>query len=130
MRQTRFLIILALAVAAIIYVKTQPGPGHGTVVTGPLATPGTVTLVEFGASWCPPCRQMQPVLQAIEEKYRGRAIVRPVDIDVNGDLASRSGVQSIPTLVFYDRNGQETSRHVGVLDQKECERILDRLIGG
>jgi thioredoxin 1 len=132
MKQTRFLIIVAIAVAAIIFVKTQRGhgPGAGVPVTGPLAEPGMVTLVEFGAAWCPPCRQMQPVLHALEEKYRGRAVVRPVDVDANGDLASRNGVQSIPALVFYGRDGKESYRHVGFLDQKDCERILDRLIGG
>lgn len=85
-----------------------------------------VTFVELGSVNCIPCRMMQPVMKAIEEKYRGR--VRVVFHDVwtpeGKDYAAQYRIYAIPTQVFLDKNGKEFFRHVGFFPQAEIEKVL------
>lgn len=85
-----------------------------------------VTFVELGSVNCIPCRMMQPVMKAIEEKYRGR--VRVVFYDVwtpeGRDYAAQYRIYAIPTQVFLDKNGKEFFRHVGFFPQAEIEKVL------
>lgn len=60
-----------------------------------------VVLVEFFASWCPHCQRMMPVVDDIRQLLEGRAKVYQFDIDDNRDLASRLGVEGIPTFIVY-----------------------------
>ena len=58
-------------------------------------------LVEFGASWCPPCRMIAPVLEAIAVERAGRLRVVTVDVDANPLLQVQYGVMSLPTLLLF-----------------------------
>ena len=81
-------------------------------------------LVDFGANSCAPCRQMRPILKAVGEEYSGKAGVLVIDIYKYQDLAREYKVQVIPTLVFFDGNGKEVFRHIGVLEK---EKIIAKL---
>ena len=71
------------------------------------------TLVDFYADWCSPCRLMQPVVDKLAEDFDGRANVVKVDVDESPKLASRYGVQSIPTFIVV-RDGNAAQKLVGV----------------
>src|SRR5262249_46533304 len=66
-------------------------------------------LVDFWASWCPPCRAMDPTIEALARDFK----VCKVNVDTNQELASRYGISSIPALLIF-RNGETVARHVGV----------------
>ncbi len=85
---------------------------------------GLPVLIEFGASWCIPCRQMQPVMKKVEDDYRGRLSVVVVDTDQRRDLAGTFGVRAIPMLVFQDRNGREFKRLFGGSSYEEIADVL------
>ena len=87
-----------------------------------------MTLVDLGSEKCIPCRMMIPVLRAVERKYAGRAAVVFIDVFEHQDQVQRFGIRSIPTQIFYDRQGREVERHVGYLDQEGIEERLDRLL--
>jgi len=72
-------------------------------------------LWDFWATWCPPCKQLKPTIEALEKEYDGKIEIKSIDVDQNRDLAQKFKVQAIPTLVFLDAKGNELSRIVGLV---------------
>ena len=85
-----------------------------------------VTFVELGSVNCIPCKQMQPVMKAIEEKYAEQ--VKVVFYDVwkpeQKKYAQEYGIKLIPTQVFLDENGKEFHRHEGFYPEAEIDKVL------
>jgi thioredoxin 1 len=81
-------------------------------------------LIEFGATWCIPCQQMQPVMKKVEGDYQGRLSVIVVDTDKRRDLAKTFGVRVMPTLVFLDEKGKEFKRLFGGSSYEEITAVL------
>ena len=84
-------------------------------------------LLDLWAPWCAPCRAVAPALDAIADRYKGRATVAKVNIDEAPEVARRLGVSSIPTLVVFDR-GAEVSRLVGAQRESALASALDSVI--
>ena len=86
----------------------------------------TITFVELGSVNCVPCRQMQPVMKAIEEKYAAQ--VQVVFYDVwkadQRRYAEEYRIRVIPTQVFLDQNGRELMRHEGFFPEKDIDVFL------
>ena len=70
-------------------------------------------LVDFWAAWCAPCRMLTPTVEAVAEKYQGKAKVVKLNVDENIDSSSRYGIKGIPTLILFSK-GKEAERVVGV----------------
>jgi thioredoxin 1 len=66
-------------------------------------------LVDFWASWCPPCRAMNPVIESLARDFK----ICKVNVDTNQPLAAHYAVESIPVLMIF-KDGQVAARHVGV----------------
>ena len=73
----------------------------------------TPILVDFWASWCGPCRMLMPTIEQLAKEADGKYRVGKVNVDEQGELAMRYGIQSIPTLIVF-KNGQEVNRSLGV----------------
>ncbi len=71
-------------------------------------------LVDFSAAWCPPCRKMMPVVDALSQELAGEAKVVKVDIDESPSVAQRYGVSSIPHFTVF-QNGQAVWNHTGMV---------------
>ena len=72
-----------------------------------------VTLVDFWATWCGPCRMQAPILEKLDAELGDSVKIGKVDVDENPMLAQRFGVMSIPTLIAF-RDGQVVNQRVGV----------------
>lgn len=87
-----------------------------------------ITFVELGSVNCIPCRQMQPVMKAIEKKYGDR--VKVVFYDVwkpeQKKYAEQYGIKLIPTQVFLDTTGKEFFRHEGFYPEAEIDKLLQK----
>jgi thioredoxin 1 len=71
-----------------------------------------VTLVDFWAEWCGPCRQIAPIVEQIATENDGKLTVGKLDVDSNGETALKFGVMSIPTLILF-KDGEPVERVVG-----------------
>ena len=82
-------------------------------------------LVDFWAAWCNPCKTIAPVLEELAEELAGRAHVAKVDVDVNGDLANRFGIMSIPTLVVF-KGGRMVDQLIGAAPKPRIQQLIDK----
>ncbi len=80
----------------------------------PAAAANLPKLWDFWATWCPPCKQLKPTIEALEKEYEGKIEITSIDVDQNKNLSEKFKVEAIPTLVFLDARGNELSRIVGL----------------
>lgn len=84
-----------------------------------------VTLVDFWAEWCAPCRMIAPMIDQLASEYRGKATVGKVDVDNEQDLAMRFDISSIPALIVF-KDGKVANRFLGANTKKaELAAALD-----
>jgi thioredoxin 1 len=86
-----------------------------------------ITLVDFNAPWCKPCRAQESIIKAIEKDFQGRAKVTTVNIDDYHEVAFKLGIQSIPTTIIY-KDGREINRFIGLQTAGTLKRALRKLI--
>lgn len=84
-----------------------------------------ITFVELGSVNCIPCRQMQPVMRSIEEKFGTQVKVIFHDVWKDKNPAQKYGIQLIPTQVFLDENGKEFFRHEGFFAENEIIKLFE-----
>ncbi len=81
-----------------------------------------MVLVDFGAEWCHPCKQLDPIVEELAEEWRESVKVGKVDIDSNVDSAMKYGVMGVPTLILF-KDGVPVERLTGFVPKR---RILDK----
>lgn len=81
------------------------------------------TLLDFYADWCGPCRIMSPIMMELEAEYEDRADIRKVNVDNEGEMATKYSIFVVPTIVL-EKDGVEIRRWVGVTSKKELEKAL------
>ena len=79
-------------------------------------------LVEFGATWCQPCKRLEPDLEKLITVWAGRVRIGKVDVDVDPDLAMRFQIMGVPTVILY-KNGQAVQRITGFLP---IQKLIDK----
>jgi len=82
-----------------------------------------VTLVDFHADWCGPCRMLSPVLDQIAADMKGKAAVGKVDIDAEQKIAAEFQISSVPTLILF-KNGKEVNRLVGLRNAEAVKNFV------
>ncbi|MCA1816926.1 MAG: thioredoxin [Acidobacteria bacterium] len=82
-------------------------------------------LVDFWAQWCAPCRMIAPTVEAVAEKYQGKAAVVKVNVDDNPSVSQKYGIKGIPTLILF-KNGKEEERIVGATSKDAISKLIEK----
>ncbi|HET9870661.1 MAG TPA: thioredoxin domain-containing protein [bacterium] len=130
---SRALAVLGL-VLGLAAVPAHPAQAPGVVTITPDNFKAEVlgsslpVLVDVGATWCVPCRLLNPLVDKMAVEYAGRLKVVRVDADANGDLVDNLGIQAFPTLLFF-KKGKVVKTAVGLETEKELRSQIDRVLG-
>jgi thioredoxin 1 len=116
------LVFIVLLFVAEESVLPQKKPAATAVKAAP------ITFVELGSVNCIPCRQMQPVMKSVEQKYGEQLKVIFYDVwkQEQRKYAEQYGIRLIPTQVFLDGAGKEFFRHEGFYPEAEIDKLLQK----
>ena len=87
----------------------------------------TPVLVEFWASWCPPCKMMEPLLKTIVSEYQDQILIAKVNVDQNPVLARKFSIMGVPAFVLYDGK-TFTSPLVGAQSKNKLQELISSVI--
>jgi thioredoxin 1 len=82
-----------------------------------------VTMVDFYADWCGPCRTIAPVIEELSNEFHGQAKIAKLDIEQSQVATANWQVTMVPTVIIF-KEGKEVSRVVGIKDKKGFSKIL------
>ena len=129
MNTKKLMLVTLIAVTVIsMTVMGQSKSNKSTTQSDLKAEKTLVTFVELGSVRCIPCKQMQPVMKAIEEKYgkQIKVVFHDVWTDDGRPYADQYKIQLIPTQVFLDAKGKEIFRHEGFYPEAEIDKLLQK----
>jgi len=86
---------------------------------------GKLTLVEFSADWCQPCKALKPVLTKISEE-ENEVIIGTLDVDDNPDISIKYNIRNVPTTIFF-KDGKEVHKIVGNVPASEFKSKIQEL---
>jgi len=85
---------------------------------------GKVSVVDFWAPWCGPCRQVAPIIEDLANEYGGDVLIGQVDVDKNPETAMNYRVRSIPTILIM-KNGQVVDKQVGAISKAALKKKIE-----
>lgn len=83
-------------------------------------------IVDFGATWCGPCKKVEPIIEEISEEYDGKMIAVKCDVEECSDTAAKYGIMNIPSVLFF-KGGQVVDKNVGAAPKKVFVEKLEKL---
>lgn len=92
---------------------------------GEIERSGGLSVVDFWAAWCGPCRRVGPLVEQLAADYAGRVKVGKVDVDANPATAARFGIRSIPAILFF-KDGVLVDTVVGAAPKPVLERLIQQ----
>jgi len=102
------------------YVELNSSNFESTIANG-------VTLVDFWAPWCGPCRMIAPIIEELAEDFEGKATIAKVNTDEEQDIAIKFGIRSIPTLLFF-KDGEVVDQMIGAAGKQVIADKIDALL--
>ncbi len=124
MDMIRRTLISALCAVCAVVMATGPACAADT----PIPKPDTVTLLDLGSE-CIPCELQDRIVRRVTPEFGDKVAVVYLDVEKNPQYKEQYRVEIIPTLVFYDRNGQEVQRVSGYMKEGAMRKLLRELTG-
>ena len=86
-----------------------------------------VVMIDFGATWCGPCKALAPVVEEIANDYAGKAAVGKADVEECSAVAARYRIRNVPTVLFF-KNGELKDKSVGLVQKSTLTDKIDALL--
>lgn len=86
-----------------------------------------LTVVDFWAEWCGPCRAIGPVVEELSVQYAGKVNIGKVNVDHNSNVSTNFGITSIPAILFF-KNGQVVDKQIGAVPKSVLEKKIVALM--
>ena len=86
-----------------------------------------VTVVDFWAEWCGPCRMIGPHIEEMAKEYEGKALIAKVNVDNNPEISFKYSVRNIPTILYL-KNGEVVDKQVGATSKKVLSDKLEAIL--
>lgn len=83
-----------------------------------------VTVIDFWAEWCGPCRMIGPLIEEVSQEYQGKALVGKLNVDHNPSVSSKYSIRSIPTILIL-KDGEVVDKHVGVITKSALTQKIN-----
>ena len=83
--------------------------------------------VDFWASWCPPCKQTEPLVDRLAEKYDGKVKFGKLNVDQNPKFAAKYGIKGVPTFITF-KSGKIVDRKVAAQPESQLRKMLDSVL--
>ena len=73
-------------------------------------------VVDFGASWCAPCRMIEPILEEVAKEKNGEVVILKVNVDNCPNMTQKFGIRSVPTIILF-KSGEEVKKKIGAFSK-------------
>ena len=93
-----------------------------------LRASGKPLVIDFWATWCGPCKRLAPTIEELATEYEGKANIGKCDVEEDDELAMQFQVSSIPTIVFFNAQGEMVKRLVGLQTKAVLQQQIDALL--
>ncbi len=122
-----FLTLMIFTILAFSYKNTFSEAALDPRFPKDVAQTPLPKLLDFGRGVCIPCKKMAPILQELSEEYKGRVIIKIIEIDREKELTRVNRIRLIPTQIFFDSKNNEVFRHEGFMDKEAIKKILQQM---
>lgn len=122
-----FLTFLIFTILAFSYQPTFSEPALDRRFPKDIVKISLPKLLDFGRGKCIPCKKMAPILQELSEEYKGKVIIKIIEIDQDRELTEANNIRLIPTQIFFDSKNQEVFRHEGFMYKEEIKKVFEKM---
>ena len=122
-----FLTLLIFTILAFPYQATFSEPSVDRRFPKEIAQSPLPKLLDFGAGTCIPCKAMAPILKELAEEYKGRVVVKIIEVYQEREMTQANRIRLIPTQIFFDAKNQEVFRHVGFMDKEQIKKVFQKM---
>jgi len=84
-------------------------------------------LLDFGAGKCIPCKAMAPILKELTEEYKGRVVIKIIEVYQEREMTQANRIRLIPTQIFFDAKNEEVFRHEGFMDKVQIKKMFEKM---
>ena len=84
-------------------------------------------VIDFWATWCPPCKMIEPIVHELAEEFKGKVVIGKVDADENPNIAGQLSVMSLPTMLFF-KNGKPVKTLIGAQGKHTYKQAIEALL--